>query len=257
MVQKSKAKGRSQLPESKAPSPKELYEICMASEKQLEKSISDHELERELKDYLFVHHPLFVTTSFESCGPLLAKFIRKRYPFDFSIEPPMEDEISIDEWKYDQVLNHLKQLETIELRLLFIARWLKQEGVCEPEEIIPKALLRRVLADYRKKERFSKTDIRYTALINIWRPYFKRLLEALQGALKNNRPVEALMRQGYEETAIRDARNKRSDVQAIVNWLHARKNLAPRKLENAHSRLEGIKRERRKRHNFPPLNPVK
>jgi hypothetical protein len=232
---------------SEAVRPQDVFANCMAKQRKLEKLSVRDQVQQALKDYLFIHHPLFAPVWAGRDERLCVKLAKERYPFDFSIIQRKDAQISESEWRYRQILEHLKKLENIELRLLCIARWLKQEGVCEPEDIMPSALLRRVLGQFVGKEQISMQDLHHWYLVTIWYPYFDRLLVALRAAPKTNRgPVEGLVKQGYEEAAVNAATGKRSPIPAIASWLEdPHKQLEARTLENAYSRVQAGRRKRR------------
>jgi hypothetical protein len=227
--------------------PQDLFAQCRAKEQRLEKLSVRDQVQQGLKEYLFIYHPLFVTVSPGRYERLLVKLAEERYPFDFSIIRRKEIQISEPEWRYKQILEHVKKLERKELRLLCIARWLKQEGVCEPEDIMPSVLMQSVLKQFAQKERISIKDLRHWYLVTIWRPYFERLLDALKAAPKTNRgPAEGLIKQGYEEVAVKAAEGKRSPIQATASWLESSHgDLEARTLEKAYSRVQVSRRKRR------------
>ena len=78
------------------------------------------------------------------------------------------------EWRYSELLKHLQTTEDVESRWIFIARWLKDEGICEPEEFLPRQVLRHALKRVRSAiTSLSPTAIHYWRLMSIWMKYFE------------------------------------------------------------------------------------
>ena len=136
--------------------------------------------------------------------------------------------------KYRDLLELVKHTPNKEIRWLVLAMWLKTEGVCEPEEFLPF----RWRAHARKYFRgLSLADIRYATLVDIWRPYFERLMEDLRALPPNLRRVtEELKKRGYETSAIECARTRRSPIPAICKWLAPSENVDATTFRNAYSR---------------------
>lgn len=247
MTKKSISFARHQESAPEPVRPGDLFADCMAKQRELEKLSVPNQVQLALKDILFIRHPLFITVLPGRYQRLSVKLAKERYPFDFSIIQQKDAQISESEWRYRQVLEHVKKLEKIELRLLCIARWLKQEDVCEPEHIMSPRLLQRVLGQFARKEQISMQDLRHWYLVTIWRPYFDRLLDALKAAPKTNRgPTEGLVKEGYDEAAVKAAHGKRSSIPAITSWLESSyKGLETGTLKNAYSRVEVGRRKRR------------
>src|ERR1019366_5169018 len=149
-------------------------------------------------------------------------------------------------FRYAHVRHYVKTLEEPELRLLCIARWLKQEGICEPEEISSHSLLQRLLKKFAKKEGISKMDVFYWLLIEIWRPYFEQLRASDRELGRNNSGnKEELLKQGYDPGAINIALAKGSLVAAIASWIELRTDHDARSSENAYSRINAaVRRDR-------------
>ena len=226
---------------------KDLYAECLSKESKL-KALSIKSINHKtLEFFLFEGHPLFLQLH-PKWGAELAKrvgpMLEERKPYDFSIIQQEDSAASDDEWRYRQLLHNLKEIRTIESRLLLIARWLKQEGICEPGEIMPQAMLRRALTSFQRKERISNKDWYKWCLVRIWIPYFTRLFEDLSRAPKSNRgPDELLRDMGYEPAAIAASKNKHSLIAAITSWLETpEKRHNARSLENAYSRVNSRRR---------------
>lgn len=229
--------------------PKDLYVECLSKEKKLKGLNLKKAVRESLKFYLFEGHPLFpqlgslLNWSIELTRQLEPIF-EKRRPFDFSIVNPGDSAACDEAWRYQQLLGHLKETKTIELRLLLIARWLKQEGVCEPEEIMPRIALDRVLKSFGRKEKISNKDTYNWYSVRIWIPYFERLLNDMHSTPKNNQGlIESLRNQGYEQGAIESSTGKRSAIPAVASWLEHRNGRPDaHTLENAYSRMEAKRR---------------
>ena len=140
----------------------------------------------------------------------------------------------------DEILQCCGQLPDKETRWELIARWLKQENICEPEDILPFSLNR--LASKRLR-RLSIKDTAYASVVEIWGPYFMQLMGELENAgelthLKESR----LIAMGYDREVIESTVGKGSPIAAICDWLEGRE-LFPgkdaRTIRNAHSRCFG------------------
>jgi hypothetical protein len=216
-------------------SPSELFEECTANERRISKSNVMHLLDRLARFYLF-DRPLFGQGS---------DWTNDGYPLLFTIRKPKIVKTSKSDWRYAELLRHLKNLDDPELRWILIARWLNVEAVCDPEDFLPASMFRRMLKKTRAaKIRLSSTDVYLWRLVRIWLPYFEYLLADLNRAPRSHRgPKEALVKGGYLEDAVEWSLQKRSAVQAVTSWLEQRntpkgsKQLSARTLENAYSRV--------------------
>jgi hypothetical protein len=219
--------------------PKELYAACLSKENRIVSARPAEQLTRLLTATLFESHPLFIehTISYE---PLLAR-LEQRYPFDFSIVSPKRAE-----FRYTKLLDTLRRLDSGDLRLLCVARWLKQENVCQPHELLPASVLERLLREFRKRERLSARDVLYWNLMTIWLPYFEQLRLLGRGLPKTHRGNrEALLKHGFELGAIDAWLTSRSAKAATTSWLAIRKGINARTLENAYSRMVAARRTSR------------
>jgi hypothetical protein len=220
-------------------SPRELYTICEQQEKRLETELYRKRLDLLLESWLF-ERPLFETAPLAGYRPF-EEHNQQMYPFRFSIAPPAHLRISKREWRYRKLLEHLKKQQDTILRWLLIARWMKQEAVCEPKQFLPDAVFRRVVRRFSKSLRFSPTDFRYGIMIHKWRPYFERLQADLVARKHLQRALEEVAKLGYDGKAIICISRKRSTIQATCEWLAQRKNCDARTLRNIYSRLYGHK----------------
>lgn len=218
-----------------ASSPRELFEECSAHERHAQKSDVIDVLNEFARFYLF-DRPLFGEGSV---------WTNDGYPLLFTIRKPKIVKSSQTDWRYAELLRHLKNLDDRELRWVLIARWLNVEGVCEPEHFLPATVFRRMLKKTRvAKIRVSSTAVYQWRLVRIWLPYFENLLADIGRVPKSHRgPGEALVKLGYLEDAVKWSLERRSAIYAATNWLEQRKTtnsskqLSARTLENAYSRV--------------------
>ncbi len=218
--------------------PSDLFAACSTQEQEFER-VSGKEFSKSLDRFYLFDFPLF------SDKP--GNFGNAGYPFHFAIARPEGAKGSKAAWRYTELLRYLRKLDEPELRWLLIARWLDEEGVCEPEEFLPTGVLQRMVKrESKERMRVSRRDFYHWRLIKVWLSYFEALLTDLRNAPKNyqRRRVEALLIQGYRLDAIESALGKHSAVQATTSWLEeregkdARKGMTARTLENAYSRVE-------------------
>jgi len=147
---------------SSGPSPKELYESCIDRERNLDRAGFDRILESLTIEVIF--QPLFDIYS-ESASAVPNADSRDR----------AIDEVIWRGNKYRDLLELLAKSKGIEARWILLARWLRQEGICEPGEFLPKEMDLKSLT--RKLWRGTRRqDFFYVKLVEIWRPYFSRLL---------------------------------------------------------------------------------
>lgn len=168
--------------------------------------------------------------------------------------PPVVDEFSaIDKeidlkirrqlWeagKYRDVLKLLRKASTRDDRLFFLAWWLTQEKVCEPEDIVGIEVLRGLA---KKTFPISRSDFHHADTVRAWLPYFERLLKDFAS---RKGVVSDLARLGYDEAAVEAAQLKRSPILAVCDWLANGRasswNVDARTLQNAYSRIYGPSR---------------
>ena len=98
--------------------------------------------------------------------------------------------------KYRDILEVLRTQTKLEGRLFLLAWWLRQEKVCEPEDIIGIEVLRRLA---KKLFRWlSKTDFHHAETVRAWIPYFDRLIRESRMVKDSSK----LVKQGYDEKAV-------------------------------------------------------
>jgi hypothetical protein len=142
--------------------------------------------------------------------------------------------------KYRDLLELLGKYKEIEARWILVARWLRQEEICEPEDFLPKemdlkSLTRKVWRGTRRQDFF------HVARVEIWMPYFSGLLGD-RDRLKASgvrRIDEELEKLGYDATAVGIAGQEKSPREAIYSWLSNRKLGTVEALRNAYSRASG------------------
>jgi hypothetical protein len=236
--------------------PLQIYGECQAKERSLSKARIKKELQAMLKRNL-LSPPVFVSWVPEDQERLL----KQRYPFDFSIPLPMPNMMPRHKMLCEEVSKYVKRLESMELRWLFLARWLRDEFICEPMDILPKKVLDQLTKQFKKKNQISVTKVYYAGLIDNWLPYFELLLEDLSRfpGTKNPGLGQWLINQGHQRSAVECAigvkRNKRSAISVACEWLVRREDIPDIKkeadaatLRNAYSRVHGSPRQKPPNH---------
>jgi len=221
----------------------------LAKERTVVKSHIKKQLPAILQENL-LSRPLFVSWLPENEERLL----KQRYPFDFSIPLPLPNMVPSPKLLRSQVSKCLKSVEKVELRWLLLARWLRDEGVCEPTDLLPKKVLDHLVTQFKKKNAISATDVYYSRLIDNWLPYFERLLTDL-GKTPEKLPRKWLKEQGHDPSAIDCVfgvgGRKRSGVLFVAcEWLtkkredisDIKKDTDARTLLNAYIRMHGRSR---------------
>jgi hypothetical protein len=139
----------------------------------------------------------------------------------------VRDLLSDERHKYQFLLLLLKKHTDPDKRRFILAKWLYQEGVCQPEELLGKRFVR-----YRNAALpgFPLTAVRQAFIVDIWTLYFERLL-------RDRRQGLDLRRLGFEEKAVEAAAGKQRAVSAACQWLAPRFSITPAALANAHSRV--------------------
>lgn len=138
--------------------------------------------------------------------------------------------------KYRDILELLGSVSVKQARLLLIARWLAEEKVCEPEDIIGTEELQRQANKMFRG--LSEAVFHHADRVSAWIPYFERLLDDLRTA----KGTAILLARGYDQSAIRASYRKRSAIEAACEWLANRDkslNVDPPTLRNAYSRVYG------------------
>jgi len=140
--------------------------------------------------------------------------------------------------KYRDLLDILRN-KSKEIRWLLVALWLKHEGICQPEEFLPSKFLQTQATNFFRG--FSFRDIQLASVVEIWRPYFEELMDALRGDKKRrHRYKEVVEEMGFDSDAIACCQGKRRAIPAICDWLpgcgRLGKGIDTPTLRNAYSR---------------------
>lgn len=147
---------------------------------------------------------------------------------------------------YGALLELLRAAQSKEERWELLARWLKQENICEPEDILLFSINH--LASKRLLG-ISMRDTTYASVVEVWGPYFIRLMAELKAGELTSVRKGQLVAQGYTLEAIESAAGKDSPIAAICDWLEGREIFRGRNsrvinaetIRNAHSRIFGPK----------------
>jgi len=220
--------------------PKQLYADCVAAETKLRENRP--RVEHVLEGMLFggrLFHDLPV-----GGDPLFRKIARSGQFFQIMAAPPAQLRVSKYEWRYRKILQLLKEQTDPEIRWFLVAKWLKQEGVCEPRQFLPEEVRRSLIKRYSQQLPISPTDLFHRALIRNWRIYFERIRAELKKTKSVSRVKEEVQKLGFEMKAIKLIAKKRSsDINAICQWLDSGGVGDPRKLRNSYSRLHSKKQK--------------
>jgi len=213
-------------PDSKEPA--QLFEACCISEHDALK-FDLTVLKFELSKALLFYQPLFED------APVIDDSSVINRETDLKIRRQLWEAS-----KYRDLLELLRVSNTRETRLFVFAWWLKQENVCEPEDILGREEIQRLT---RKRLGFlSKSEFEHADRVRVWLPYFERLLKDLKTTSRAQ-----LVRSGYEGTAVEASCGKRSAVEAVCSWLSERSPICDAlTLRNAFSKIYGPKRLQRK-----------
>jgi hypothetical protein len=118
--------------------------------------------------------------------------------------------------RYREILKLLKEHRSRDARLVLVALWLKQEGICEPIELLPKALYQRLTREKQQGLKISISDQQHYHQVEAWRPYFERLFAERRKKEKAKENVkDGLVKAGYEEQAIIVSQKRRTVIPAI------------------------------------------
>jgi hypothetical protein len=208
--------------------PRELFTDCETRENEIVKHPPS--LDRLLRSLLF-NGRLF-------CDQPMGGLRIPSDPFHVIVAPGKRLRTSLHEWRYRKVLELLRKQPDRELRWLLISKWLKQEGVCQPEELLPPEVQESLLARYHRHLPLSATDLYHRALIRNWLTYFERIQAELIAKRHVQRSKEEVVKLGYDSRAVTlMARGRSTVVSAICQWLYGRRKGDARKLRNSYSRL--------------------
>ena len=135
--------------------------------------------------------------------------------------------------RYWKLLGMLKDHRSRTERWILLALWLRQEGICEPWEILPEELYGWLTGKKRDELGISISDQQHYHRVEAWKPYFERLLE-------DRRSKKDLVKAGYHQQAIVAAQRHRAAVPAACEWLAPSQGVDAPTLRNAHSRVSRI-----------------
>jgi hypothetical protein len=206
---------------------RELFEACLAEERSLR--IQDlSPVKKRIFDEIIFESPLFVTNPSSVDG---------------SNAPSREERIlqHLDLGsRYRDLVELLRKANDKPTRWLILARWVNQEGICEPAEFLPFSTM-----PLAKKclSHISAADIHYVSLVDTWRPYFEALMRDWK-AVGGNKPK--LKDKGYDPQAIISIRGK-SVIRSICEWLEIREQKPTynsSSLQNVYSRCYGTPRKK-------------
>jgi hypothetical protein len=232
------------IPGTTTPTIPQMFDACMARENWL---LSPSHKENVLALYkrILFGQPLFWPDPIAGYSLFEEVFDPLRDPYTFSVARREDETSSVGEGRYLKLLELLRGEKDAELRWLLLARWLKQESICEPEKFLPKPILDRIVRRYFKAKEVSVSDLFYWALITGWKIYFARLLSDLQRVQsEQGDPQAALVSMGYDATAIRSVIVRKSIASAIMHWISERRHLQVETLQNAYSKTRGDNRKR-------------
>jgi|HubBroStandDraft_2_1064218.scaffolds.fasta_scaffold00595_9 hypothetical protein len=152
--------------------------------------------------------------------------------------------------KYQLLLRHLRRAGDESARLRVIASWLKQEGICQPREFLPKSDFLDMTAPFAGVlHGIVPSKLRYAHIVENWRPYFDALIAKSHelGSADLNGKAKKLERLGFVTSAVKAVvwQPSRSPIAAICRWLPTRTDRRFPKAEvlaNAHSKVFGQRR---------------
>jgi hypothetical protein len=219
---------------------RELYKEGMARERRLLDSSYANVKEKWLayyKDVLFTS-PVFWPYTIGGFQPFEKTFHPSHNRFTYSVARSGGEKSSIGKWRYFKLLRLLRREKDAEMRLLLLARWLKQEGVCEPEKFLPKPIIDRLVQRFFRSRRISPTALSYWAVITGWKAYFVRLQAAVRNVRSEDQDRESvLQKQGFTLETINYAiAHKNSVLSAVMHWIGERRHIELATLRNAYSK---------------------
>ncbi len=244
------------------PGPSELFKKCDREEKGSRKRLKEFgkrhfkTIKQELFKKALFESPLFVPAEDES---EIKKFLRGIGPAERASYRRLLETC----YEHQALLRALRNARDNETRWLILAAWLKHEGIAEPEAFLPSGLLKR--RAHRYFRRFSLTRVLYVILVEIWLPYFERLLaewRALEGKKEIYQIRKILERRGYDSRAVEIFLRRREAIPAVCDWLAMRGETAghrvnTRTIRNAYSlfqtgllKLRGFRASQKNRAEF-------
>jgi hypothetical protein len=111
---------------------------------------------------------------------------------------------------YRHLLKMLREALTPEEKWRILAMWLRQEGICQPREFLPKKVRKKLVAETRgileakgRKLSVKPAELLYALTAGAWKPYFERMCAAYASLPKQRRGVsEALIKLGFDQQAV-------------------------------------------------------
>jgi len=223
--------------------PPELFAKCKAEEEML----FDQDLGEQKNKWI-------IDLTF---GPLLPEdppSLNLKFPsLDMLASSSSED---IQAWasKYAFLLSSLRQARARDQDVvwLLLAKWLKQEKLFTPEEILPVGVLKRLTKNVRDRYRHLRpSQLLYANLVEVWLPYFEALFNEYRrsnNSRKKDTPA-ALQESGFDSHAVGIVtsidRRRREPTSAAVEWASRRLDVDASAVSNAHSLVFGTRRRRR------------
>lgn len=189
--------------------PPELFDACVAREKEIKKAPIGQLKLALAKESIF--KPLFEVA--EDVPPNIE-------PVDAKSER-IEQAISRGS-KYRDLVRLLRNASGRDERWIVLARWLRQEKVCVPEDLLPTGFFTRLAKQVWKGTR--QDDVSRSALVDVWLPYFRQLINEVTLLEKQGvrRIAEVLKDKGYDATAIELTSREHSPFEAVYLWLEDR-----------------------------------
>jgi hypothetical protein len=140
--------------------------------------------------------------------------------------------------KYRDLIRLLQKVREPKGRWIVLARWLRQEKVCEPEDFLPEeANLDSLAREFWKGTR--REEPIHVSLVESWLPYFQQLRGDIRTLREQDmrRVVNELVNRGYDRDASAIAAGKRSVFEAVYSWLQFRRRVSSETFRNAYSRF--------------------
>jgi len=213
-------------------SPQMLYDRCMARERELKGRDWNKVREGFAKELIFgpIFHP--DAQSDQETGESDPRLVKIGRVLGLGT-------------KYRDLLELLRKANDRESRWILVARWLRQEGVCEPEAFLPskrygiRYLTKKLWKGIRRK------DLVRVIRVEIWLPYFQKLLKDRDSLAARgiHRIQEEMKKLGYEQSAVEAAGRKTSPLEAIYDWLEVRGLDSAASTRNAYSSACGALRK--------------
>jgi hypothetical protein len=212
------------------------FNSCAKLETRLRENVTKERLKERYESTPFstnLFHPYYIDADVRWNNT----FVKSPNPIAFSVAPAKTGRMSLAEWKYFTLLKLLRDETKSDLRLLLLARWLQDEDICKPKELLPKDVLDRAARLYRQSMRISVSDDLYLSLVKTWEPYFILLRSDLKKIKsKGNDAKGVLEKAGFDPIAVNLILERKNIRSVIVLWVSARTHTSPHVIQNALSR---------------------